>query len=812
MSATNSGMYTIRVTFRAVLLPLFLAGAAPAATDALYKSLRESPLADSLVVENIVIKRDSGVLTLKSGAIALTAPALGRDTVAVFSGEGEFTFTPQSPVDRNYMRSLTGQDTVSETFDRALFCFSDDTGKEIRASAKTPAADPKLAEILHDYRKRLRSRTESPRSLLEYMLTAEAMDNIEADLATDLYNPRAPGFFSAYLHGRKHSDLRFHVRPRGAFPAMSTPEEVAVINLDPQGAQEGVWYLSHLDRELNTHTASSDENQRTVQADSYKIETTIARNDHFTATTGLQFHAVTEGDRVIKLSLLPTLRVARVTTGGQEIPFIQEDKKEDPAFYVVMPEAMAKGSAHEVLIEYAGDKVVHKEGGGNFSVGARESWYPNVNTFRDHARYDLTFKVPKQYTLVSVGNPAKQWTEKDAACSQWVSETPIAIAGFNYGIFKNKKLTDAQSGFVTDGYATTEPPDALAQFAGEPGTGVMAPSNMMDRPMAEAQVAERIFGAWFGKSEFSRIAITQQPEFNFGQSWPNLVYLPLFAYLDPTQRYMLLKGIEPGLTDFVNEVTPHEVSHQWWGHTVGWSTYHDQWLSEGFATFSAGLYLQLTEKTPEKYLKYWQNARQRLLEKNNYGRRANEAGPLWLGGRLDSLKNDEAYTAVVYGKGGYVLHMLRQMMFDTKDGDKPFIDMMHDFVSQHTNQNASTESFQRVVEKHMSPSLNVGGNGKMDWFFSQWVYGTAIPRYKFDYSVSDADGGKFLLKATLTQSEVPADFVMAVPIYVDFDGQVVRLGSINMKGNSTSNEIKLTLPKKPRRVMANYWHDVLEAL
>ncbi|MEI9972962.1 MAG: hypothetical protein WDO73_13410 [Ignavibacteriota bacterium] len=88
----------------------------------------------------------------------------------------------------------------------------------------------------------------------------------------------------------------------------------------------------------------------------------------------------------------------KVTSGGQDVPFIQEDKKEDASFYVVMPEAMAKGSAHELRIEYAGDKVVHKAGGGNFTVDARESWYPNVNTFRDHAPYDLTFKVPKQYT------------------------------------------------------------------------------------------------------------------------------------------------------------------------------------------------------------------------------------------------------------------------------------------------------------------------------------------------------------------------------------------------------------------------------
>ena len=799
----------LSVTAAVLLLPLLPAFAA---SDPLYQSMRGAALADSFVVENIELHRDAGVITLKNGAIAFVAPAMGRDTIAVFDGEGTFTFNPLSPLDRNYMASLTGQLTVSEQFDRALFCFTDDTGKEIRTSARTPSKDPRLADLLRDYRKHFRSRLEQPRSMLDYLLNDVAMDNLEADVLTDLYNPHAAGFFSAYFHGRKHADLRFHVRPRGAFPELGTPEEVSLLNLDPEAKEEGIWYLSHLDREIKGHTASSDENRNMVQADHYQIDTTIAKNDHFTASTDLKFHAVTDGDRVIKFSLLPNLRVEKVASGGQDVPFIQEDRKEDASFYVVMPEPMAKGSAHELHIEYAGDKVVHKEGGGNFSVGARESWYPNVNTFRDHAGYDLTFRVPKQYTLVSVGNLEKQWTEKDAACSHWVSDIPIPIAGFNYGAFKEKKISDKDSGFNVESYANTEPPDALAMFKDKAAVGTLSPSNMMDLPMGEAQVAERIYDLWFGKSEFNHVSVTQQPEFSFGQSWPTLVYLPLWAYLDPTQRYMLLNHIEQGLTDFIDEVTPHEVSHQWWGHMVGWATYHDQWLSEGFATFSAGLFLQLTEKTPDKYLKYWQNARQYLLEKNNFGNRRNDAAPVWMGQRMDSAHNQTAYQAVVYRKGAYVLHMLRMMMWDRKDGDKPFIDMMHDFVSTFMNKNASTESFERIVEKHMTPGMKLTESGKMDWFFHEWLFDTPVPRYKFDYTLADADGGKCLLKATITQSEVPDAFVMPVPVYADFDGHVMRLGDVPMKGNSTSNEIKLMLPKRPKKVMLNYWHDVLEAL
>jgi hypothetical protein len=117
-----------------------------------------------------------------------------------------------------------------------------------------------------------------------------------------------------------------------------------------------------------------------------------------------------------------------------------------------------------------------------------------------------------------------------------------------------------------------------------------------------------------------------------------------------------------------------------------------------------------------------------------------------------------------------------------------------------------------VVEQHMTPAMNAAHNGKMDWFFNQWVYGTSVPRYKFDYTVTEAEGGKWQLNATLTQSEVPPDFVMVVPLYVDFDGQIIRLGQVRIQGNTTESSGQVLLPKKPRRVMINYWHDVLEQM
>jgi aminopeptidase N len=319
----------------------------------------------------------------------------------------------------------------------------------------------------------------------------------------------------------------------------------------------------------------------------------------------------------------------------------------------------------------------------------------------------------------------------------------------------------------------------------------------------------RIFTEWFGPAPYGRISVTQQPDFNFGQSWPGLVYLPLSAYLDGTTRYQLLGGISGGLNDFIQEVTPHEVAHQWWGHMVGWASYRDQWLSEGSADFSAGLFLQLTEQKPDKYLDFLSKARDQILNKNAFGLSANDAGPLNMGLRLNTPKTAGAYNNLVYPKGGYVMHMLRMMFWETQTGDQKFKAMLHEFVTSHLYKGASSESFQAVVEKHMKPDMNLTNDGKMDWFFNEWVHGTDVPRYKFDYEVAPAADGKFQLTASLAQSGVGDSFVMPVPVYMDIDGRNVRLGTVVMKGNATSPKLDVLLPVKPRKVMINTNYDVL---
>jgi len=769
--------------------------------DPNYRALRDAQLTGGVQVNGFVLKRDVGTFTFKSGFFTFGAPVLGKTVFAVFSGDATFHLKPIVAAEGNYMKLVSGADEADEEFSTAVFCFTDSTGAEIRAAGMPAAAPVATTQAWREFHDRTRTRHDLPRSMLESLIGSDDIDNLDANLLRDLYTPSRTTFL-AYMHGRKREDLRYIVNQSGAIPSLPSPEEVALINYDPGGDHEGIWYMSHLQEEWQKKTASSNEDRRWAQAVSFRIDTAIGNNAHLAGTATIRLKALVEGVRVLRFGLLPSLRVSSVRMGGSEISYIQEPGKEDGSFYVIFPKGLPAGAEAEITVAYEGDKVVRDAGNGNFAVGARESWYPSLNSFMDRATYDLTFRVPKRYMLVSVGKLESSGTEQDYGVTHWVSEIPLAVAGFNYGDYKKFSKVDETTNYLLEAYATHEMPAYLKNAAS-------SPTAMAQNTLVDAENAIRTFEHYFGALPYGRIAITQQPQFNFGQSWPTLVYLPVSAFLDDTQRYMLMQGAAFRFSDFIAEVTPHEVSHQWWGHAVGWASYRDQWLSEGFATFSAGLFLQTTGKLDE-YAKYWETERHRLVDKNAFGLRPGEAIPLWMGIRLDTSYTPGGYNAVTYSKGAFILHMLRSMMWDQKTQDQDFTDMMKDFVTSCFGQNPSTETFLAVASKHMKPQMDLAGDHRLLWFFQQWVYGTTLPKYRFEYSLKDQPGGKTLLTGALTQSGVPDTFRMTVPIYVEFEGKdYLRLGQTFVVGNQTAKEFSILLPKRPKKAAANQFNDVL---
>ena len=759
-------------------------------------------------VNNVVLKREGTTFTLRSGEIYFLAPVEGRITGAVFIGDGEMTIVPPTEVEKNSLKTFIDQPTLTERFSNLVLRFTDKTFEEVNASAGTTMGNGG-------------SQAGRARDLFrenQVLLRKRLRDNRELRTLADIYGPPRPGFFNAFIDGRRYNKLVYIFDPLG-IPEVS-PEEVLLFSYGESDG--GFWTAFHQAEEYQQGRASSSEDHRIFDITHHEIDGSI-KGTHITATDVISFRIRVPGTRVLQFSLYPTLRVSRVQDEqGKDLNFIQESKEEDADFGVIVPEALEAGKTYKIAVQYSGSDALRDSGGGNFILIPRSTWYPNNSgtQFGDRATFNMTFRHSKNQTFVGTGAPKGPDTrEGDLAVTKWSSgTTELAVAGFNYGKFKKKEVADKETGYNIEFYANVEIPDELRQIqvaierAESAGVetmttlGSISTTRMADSAIADAQNATRIYNSYFGKLPYSRIAMTQQPAFNFGQAWPTLIFMPYTAFLDTTQRAQLM-GLRGGTDSFWRYVAAHEVAHQWWGHIVGWKSYHDQWMSEGFAHLSTSLYVWYVRKDLNKFVDFWEEQRREIVDSSpaTRDRKPYTIGPVTQGRRLNSAKTGNAYQFLVYPKGAYILHMIRMMMYEARNGDARFQAMMQDFVQTHFNKDVSTEDFKRIVEKHIMPEMDIDKNGRMDWFFDQWVYGTEVPAYRFEYKI----GADNSLSGRITQSGVSDRFVMIVPIYLDFGKGWARLGTVSIVGNASIDLSNIKLPAAPKRAAICAFNDVL---
>jgi hypothetical protein len=794
-----------------------------------YEALRNArPDGRTVPVEDVTIERDVFTLRFKGGTFHLLAPVDGVTLGAVYLGKGELRLEPATEAERRAIsfRAEKSVKALEDTFDRAVLLFTDGTAEEILAGSAPQEGSPAPAAV-DAYEKYLRWQRKSLK------------ENVHLSMVREILNDEGleGGVFAAALHGKRFEKALVRIDPLGVLDA----EESSFVVDGKYGFE--YWYSSHTRREIDDGTAVGCRKKLVVDALHYDVATEMSGTD-MTGEVTVRLKTVAPSVAVLPFGLLPTLRIeeaGRIAADGTAAPlgFVQEDKNEDadPALFLDPP--LRAGEEATVRIRYGGKGVLIADGDGVYRVEARTNWYPNLGVLSDYATYDLTYRVPPENQVVSVGDHAGTSEESGRVVSRWKSDRPIAVAGFNYGKFRTIERNEPNSGMTIRVYTNPGTPDVISEIneilrssatvsvrdataiAGSEGgwagpvsggaTSVTVSTDLLaDNAMADTVNSVQVFSRFFGPIPDKTISISQQSQWAFGQAWPSLVFIPYLAALDGTARNSL--GIT-GAAAFIDQVTIHEVAHQWWGQMVGWESYRDQWLSEGFAEFSTGLVIELS-RGPQAADEFWRRQRIQVLGKARGEELAPVyAGPVTLGHRLWTERATDAYDCVVYNKGAFILHMLRVMMRDPEspEPDKAFFDMMKDFAATYAGRNASTEDFKAMVEKHMVPSLNAYGDGKADWFFDQWVYGTEVPTYRVDMAIDKAGKGKYRLHGTISQDNVSDDFIAMVPAYIDFGkGQYGMFGRAPFKGKkSQAIDITLELPKKPKGIVVNAHYENL---
>lgn len=202
-----------------------------------------------------------------------------------------------------------------------------------------------------------------------------------------------------------------------------------------------------------------------------------------------------------------------------------------------------------------------------------------------------------------------------------------------------------------------------------------------------------------------------------------------------SQRFNIRRGLEA--------VTAHEIAHQWFGDSVTESTWADLWLSEGFATYFAGLFIEQYDGQ-EAFRDYMKRDAQTYFNYES-GRRA----------PIHDTETENLFDLLNpnnYEKGAWVLHMLRGML-----GDASFFKGIRAYYLAHAGQTATTEDLRAALEKASGKDLKE--------FFARWVYGSGHPVYEVSWSWRGMKRGRGTLTLNLRQTQADAPFLD--PLVVD---------------------------------------------
>jgi aminopeptidase N len=347
-------------------------------------------------------------------------------------------------------------------------------------------------------------------------------------------------------------------------------------------------------------------------------------------------------------------------------------------------------------------------------------WYPCFDSPNEKFTSEVTCRVPEGMTVLSNGRllSAQEDARTGLVAIRWLQDRPHVnylislVAGYFEKI--EDKYRDIPLAFYTLPSDIREAPnsfqgtkDMLEFFERE--TGVLYPWAKYD------QVCVRDFVAG-GMENTSITTLTDRTLFS-----------------TETENIRSSEGL-----------VSHELAHQWFGDLVTCKDWSHLWLNEGFATYYAHLYEGHTHGRDTFLYGLYTMAR-RLHDEPS------DTKPI-VDRKYDHP--DEQFSFRAYGKGAWVLHMLRAQL-----GNELYRRCIRTYLQRHQFDTVVTEDLNAVIEELSGRSY--------DRFFDQWVYHAHYPELDVTYGWDEQTK---LAKITIKQvQKLSADVLLfSFPLTVRF--------------------------------------------
>ncbi len=441
------------------------------------------------------------------------------------------------------------------------------------------------------------------------------------------------------------------------------------------------------------------------------------------------------------------MRVASVTEEGRAVPY----RHSNDLLRIQPASGLGAGQTHTFRIEYAGvpaDGLIigtdqHGDRtffGDNWPNRARH-WLPVVDHLSDKATVEFRVTAPAQYEVVSNGALVSDSTSGGMRFSHWRTDVPLPPKVMVIGV----------ADFAVDTAGTADgvpvqswvyPEDRAAGF----------------KDLGQAPPILRYFEENLGPYPYEKLANVQSTTRYGGMENAAAIFYSEEAVANGKDDTPLLA---------------HEIVHQWFGNTVTEADWPHLWLSEGFATYLTGLYLEHAQGMAALQ-RYMTRARTQVAKFHEQ----NPETPL-----VDTTYGDptELLNTNPYQKGAWVLHMLRQRV-----GTSTFWKSLRAYYDRYRHQNASTRDFRAVMEEVSGQNLK--------WFFDQWTRRAGHPVIEGTWRYDEA-ADECVVTLRQTQDEPP--FRVSVEVAVESAGSSTATVVLRDRERQT----RIDCPQAPSSVM-----------
>jgi hypothetical protein len=745
-------------------------------------------LSKAYAVTNLPIKKDNMTLLLEEGTLFLMKPIEGEITGAAFIGQGVATMTPPNVTERYMLNKHYGREALDERFDEAVFRFTDGTDRVLlgKARAMQPTADgaERATEIFKDRNSWLNG----TRSLL-YGRRALALEM--QHLENRITGLRGQDFFVSDFHSAEHKWILYIHNPAESIEnvlsiskTMGAKSRRYLVIWTEWHRQEDYGpkghYLTHPDQDgpRVLRVRHSEMQMNVPTTDVVEWEGSLRIEPQVSGLRCLRFDLVNNGDfrsRWWDDNFFPVKLHSVTDESNRPLEFMH--KKDQ--LLVNLPAPTTAGEA--VTLHFAGEaKVIVQLTAQSFGL-IQHPWFPQYGYLGGRYTFDWTVRVPKTYLIAGSGNIVREFEDKERKQNvlQMKSDLPVSGPWLIFGRFKkaeNSYVSEESSktvsltihSFPIMSVTITDP--NILEFFGyrQPVTRELsAPLKKLKGFFGESNEILKLFENVYGPYPYDELHIAQMaPQLDFGQGPPGFLQLTGLAFMSQAAT----------TNDFIHGFLSHEMAHQWWGNQVGWASGDDEWLSEGFAEYAAGIFVRAFqgESRFQQKLKDWRTD----------AKMGDPEGPIAAANTFSGPNADDYRKYLLYKKAPYVLHMLRVQLDDEK-----YSEVMKSVLEKYRHRNISTEMLLAEVNRVTGQDYT--------YFFDQWFWDVGIPRFSYSWRSERRSDGKYLITVHIKQADPKHVKRVLMPIYLHF-----KKGTIpQYRGVVEANqEIKILAPEKPKNV------------